>query len=398
MKQALFIILFLLTWPADSTTRAKQEIRSEATGSSKLADYGPKFLRQRFFSPALLFSAPDQQETRLSNSTGKVELRQKPRIGHKYFVIISDRRIGFGVGGATLGGKYYPDGTVFEITRLINQDRYLCIMQEGKERCYDKKFFNGSRGSAGSITGIKWDWSNNRPTGFDLEEQKIRRYYHAFILYINENFWPLFIIMILASISSYFVFGRKEPDTKIVSFIVFSFIFIFFILGGAYEGSIYEEYLDKFDRIYPEEVNEKIKTKGLGGFSILPAFGSFEIKLPFKYKFVRLFYFPLFLCFHIAFLFYLYNLVIALTRFTHYLLVPHPIEKHIKAVKKRKMEPGQALERISSTMYDLEKEGIPADWRSKNWRKRIEALTQRVKAEDEFMNQVINLLKTRSKF
>ena len=48
-------------------------------------------------------------------------------------------------------------------------------------------------------------------------------------------------------------------------------------------------------------------------------------------------------------------------------------------------------------MYDIEKEGLPFAWKSENRRKRIESLTKRVRAEDDFMQEVINLIKTKSR-
>jgi len=78
--------------------------------------------------------------------------------------------------------------------------------------------------------------------------------------------------------------------------------------------------------------------------------------------------------------------------------VPHPAEKIIKQVRAGKMPQSAAWKRISEVMYDLEKEGVPSKWKSDNWRRRIEALTKRVKSEDEFMRELIKYVKTKSRF
>lgn len=76
---------------------------------------------------------------------------------------------------------------------------------------------------------------------------------------------------------------------------------------------------------------------------------------------------------------------------------PHPAEKHIKSYKKGKISRGEAIEKISSTLYNPRKENIPSSISSKIIEKRVQALRRRVKAETGLLEDSIEYFKTKSR-
>lgn len=76
---------------------------------------------------------------------------------------------------------------------------------------------------------------------------------------------------------------------------------------------------------------------------------------------------------------------------------PHPAEKHIKSYKKGEISRGEAIEKISSTLYNPKKENIPSSISSKIIEKRVQALRKRVKAETGLLEDSIKYFKTKSR-
>ena len=75
---------------------------------------------------------------------------------------------------------------------------------------------------------------------------------------------------------------------------------------------------------------------------------------------------------------------------------PHPAEKYFKSYKKGEITRRQAIEDIANTMYNSKTDHVPPAYKSKMLEKRISALRKRVKAETEFIEQLIGYMKTRS--
>ena len=77
---------------------------------------------------------------------------------------------------------------------------------------------------------------------------------------------------------------------------------------------------------------------------------------------------------------------------------PHPAEKHFVAYKKNEISRQQAIERIVGTLYNWRSGGVPPAWKSKIMEKRIHWLNRRVKAEEEFINNLISYMRTKNRW
>ncbi len=88
---------------------------------------------------------------------------------------------------------------------------------------------------------------------------------------------------------------------------------------------------------------------------------------------------------------------IALAIYISIFLKPHPADKEIRAYKKGEITRQVAIERVAETMYSPQKEGIPPIYKSKIIENRLQALRKRVRAETDFMNDLTNYLKTKSR-
>jgi len=330
---------------------------------------------------------PKRQEAQARNETipytqneiGNVEVPKTPNVLYKKFLVIKFNHIGFTSGGVNLGTKYYPDGTVFEILRETNDT--ITINQEGIDATYPKAPFSGAYGTSGTIATVKWDSSNNRPTGLDLEGEGLTRYYHFILLLIYKYFWAVAIFLGLTCGVGFLMEDGKRAKQ-------WTALAAAFLVIGACQGNEYKNYLNKFDHINNTERSLHTNTFGVTNSS------GFNIETSTSYNFGNVVYIPLFLAFHVGLAYVLFLTFV----FLYYLFVPHPIEKVLLAVKSGKMERQEAFSEIDAALYDLERDGVPVKWKSDVWRKRIEALTKRVKAEDDFMKELIQYIKTKSRF
>jgi hypothetical protein len=76
---------------------------------------------------------------------------------------------------------------------------------------------------------------------------------------------------------------------------------------------------------------------------------------------------------------------------------PHPATRHIRSYKKGKISRREAIEKISSTLYDHKKEKIPSAISSKIIEKRVQALRKRIKAEEGLLEDSVEYLKAKSR-
>lgn len=314
-------------------------------------------------------------------AVGKVEVPKPPKVGYRSFLVINYNKIGFGPNGVKLENKYYQGGTVFEV--LEQTQETITINQEGKRATYPRKHFNGSYGSAGTTTTVKWDLANDRPTGLDFEDETFWRYYHFVMLFIHQQFWKIFIFCALCLL---FIMLVSEPyQTAIGAIFVPLFLWL-----GAIQGGYYQDYLIEWDKI--ADAAKRVKLTGGPGFSMAQL--DVKIELPFTYDFLSIFYFPAFLVMHLVAVYFIFQVFV----FVNYLFVSHPAENVLDAVKSGKLSPKTGLAKIANTMYDRQRDGIPFMWQSNNMRKRAEGLTKRLRAEDSLMQEFIKYLKTKSRF
>lgn len=87
----------------------------------------------------------------------------------------------------------------------------------------------------------------------------------------------------------------------------------------------------------------------------------------------------------------------------HYLTVPHPGETAYRAGMAKNLPMPELARTVSDAMYqyelkDLDTLPLPKAWKSKNWKKRIDAFHDRLKAEDRFMEELIKNLRLKSQF
>jgi len=91
--------------------------------------------------------------------------------------------------------------------------------------------------------------------------------------------------------------------------------------------------------------------------------------------------------------------VSALFHYGHYLIVPHPAEMAYKLARQE----GASITDTASAVADVMAKGrrsgkaLPAAWQSDNLRRRVEAFTKKVHAENAFMEALIENLKTRAR-
>jgi uncharacterized membrane protein len=88
---------------------------------------------------------------------------------------------------------------------------------------------------------------------------------------------------------------------------------------------------------------------------------------------------------------------LALAGFVFVYFRPHPAEKHFSAYKKDLINRDQAIERIANTMYDYRRDKLPSVRKSRSLERRVQALRRRVKAEEAFINDLINYMRAKAR-
>lgn len=89
--------------------------------------------------------------------------------------------------------------------------------------------------------------------------------------------------------------------------------------------------------------------------------------------------------------------------YLHYLFVPHPAERIILKHEKMRMERGVKIdhaalgEELSTVMYNKEREGLPAWWKSESRRKRLEKLRGRIKVEKDIVDDTTEDIRERNR-
>lgn len=75
----------------------------------------------------------------------------------------------------------------------------------------------------------------------------------------------------------------------------------------------------------------------------------------------------------------------------HYLFVPHPAETAYNAGMARHVPLTQLAADVANAMYQYDMrdyDRLPSAWRSRNWQRRIEAFHRRIRAENDFMQEL----------
>jgi hypothetical protein len=85
----------------------------------------------------------------------------------------------------------------------------------------------------------------------------------------------------------------------------------------------------------------------------------------------------------------------------HYFTVPHPGETAYKTGMAKNLPIPELASTVAEAMYQHELkdfDALPKAWKSKNWKKRVDAFHDRLKAEDRFMEELIKNLRMKSQF
>jgi hypothetical protein len=83
----------------------------------------------------------------------------------------------------------------------------------------------------------------------------------------------------------------------------------------------------------------------------------------------------------------------------HYLFVPHPAETAYNAGMARHVPLAQLAADVANAMYQYDMrdyDRLPSAWRSRNWQRRIEAFHRRIRAENDFMQELERNIRMRN--
>ncbi len=75
----------------------------------------------------------------------------------------------------------------------------------------------------------------------------------------------------------------------------------------------------------------------------------------------------------------------------HYLFVPHPAETAYNAGMARHVPLTRLAADVANAMYQYDMrdyDRLPSAWRSRNWQRRMEAFRHRIRAENDFMQEL----------
>jgi hypothetical protein len=85
--------------------------------------------------------------------------------------------------------------------------------------------------------------------------------------------------------------------------------------------------------------------------------------------------------------------------YLHYLFVPHPAETAYNAGMARHVPLAQLAADVANAMYQYDMrdyDRLPSAWRSRNWQRRIEAFHRRIRAENDFMQELERNIRMRN--
>lgn len=95
--------------------------------------------------------------------------------------------------------------------------------------------------------------------------------------------------------------------------------------------------------------------------------------------------------------FFLPGAFLLLLQFLHYLAVPHPAEAYIDQARQSRDLDLDAAQRAAESMYDPRRDGVFAEWRSNNRKRRLAAEADLLRRENEAMEELIRNQKAKAK-
>jgi hypothetical protein len=268
----------------------------------------------------------------------------------------------------TIEGVTYPQYTVFDT--VCDSERCLLIGPSGEPTSLTAEDLPHSRWVA-----ARWDMANNKPTTYDYPNQIFRRYYHGFTRMLSERwfYWTFFLVVM--GYLALFSIGIGYPRFALWGFLLLVPLWIGSCQGNGYielqqraenSGRLIEGYRSEFGDVFkPFPSNylwhEKDVDLTLGDYLWV----------------------PLFLLGHVVLL----SLLPYAFRGAHFLLVPHPAEKHLTAA----LTTGQLdTAAVASSVGHGKMANPPPKWVSENQTRRLDALRERFRAETGLLNSVID--------
>lgn len=178
---------------------------------------------------------------------------------------------------------------------------------------------------------VRWDVANNRATGLDLSHEYSKRYYHWWISILSEYFpWSQLLIFFILFLFCWISWKGDDPEKtnrdagyyRLVALFWFGVI----LLAGVLPGNFYVDTLEKY-----EAVNAYLDTRRLPGGHFLPLGRLPTVRYSGWYEFLNFFYVPAFVLTHVAVLGYVLCRCGSFVKGFHYIIVPHPAAKIVKA-------------------------------------------------------------------
>lgn len=291
--------------------------------------------------------------------------RVKPRVGERGF------RIFFGSTWmepkeVTVGGQTYPIWTAFDYVK--EGDTYRIIGPDGTPSDVTADTMPTSYWMT-----VPWDWANNVPVPFDERGKPGRRYYHGLTRLLGHDwfYWTAFLILFVYI--ALFAIGIGVPKAALWGFALLIPLSIGAcqgnglielheqaeIAGGFFEGARSADgHISPFPRYWIMHG----KGDGLSCGDWL--------------------WFPLFMITHVILLL----LSPWAFRGAHFLLVPHPAEKHLETA----LATGQIdATAVAASVGRGDMDNPPPQWVSQNQKRRLDALRERFQAETGLLTSAI---------
>ena len=297
----------------------------------------------------------------------KMPQRVKPQIGERSFRMI------WGGKEVTVDGHTYPELTAFDyleegdgIYRLIGFDG--TPLSVTAEELPDSLWITR-----------KWDWANNIPT--TLEAPIGSRYYHGFTRLLSHRwfYWTLFLGLFVYV--GLFAVGIGQPQVALVGFLLLIPLWIGSCQGDGYNalqhraeiaGGLLEGARTVDGHLKPIPSSWISHNKGgwlkFGDWLWVPIFGFAHAILVVIFPWVF--------------------------RGAHFLLVPHPAEKHLASV----FTTGQLdTAAVAASVGHGDMDNPPPAWVSQNQKRRLDALRERFRAETGLLNSIIDFKRNKAR-
>lgn len=301
-----------------------------------------------------------------------------PRVAEKAFAKTSCNWI-VRQGCLEAGGYNNFGYHVFEIVRKDHEGSTI-VWFDGKRYVFPYRKYRRAV--------VRWDIANNRATGLDLPQEYHKRYYHWWISILSEYFpWSQLLIVFILFLFCWISCKGDDPEKTNRGAGYFRLVALFWfaviLFSGGLPGHSYIGVLEKY-----EVLNAYLDTRRLPGGHFLPLGRLPTVRYSGWYEFLNFFYVPMFVLTHVAVLGYVLCRCGSFVRGFHYMMVPHPAAKIVKASRGDASDHKQLAAAIeASHLSTIEKP--PKPFVSRNMKRKADelaALTERYAAEGQLLS------------